>query len=155
MNSSKISEWVQIIGIFAVVLSLIFVGLQMQQTQEIAKATLYQMRSDSSTTIIGYMIASERAREVSAHVLAEGVRDLSPEDRSLHRFNCEAIFGHFENSHHLHTLGFLADEQWEADRRQLAQLMKGLCQPVWTQQTKETLRASFVDEIDNILRTEK
>ncbi len=36
MDSAKINDWMQIIGIFSLVASLIFVGLQMQQTQDIA-----------------------------------------------------------------------------------------------------------------------
>ena len=34
MGSAKISDWIQIIGIFALVASLIFVGLQMKQSQD-------------------------------------------------------------------------------------------------------------------------
>ena len=36
MDSSKLNEWVQVIGIFAVVASLVFVGIQVQQTEDIA-----------------------------------------------------------------------------------------------------------------------
>jgi len=36
MDSAKLNDWMQVIGIFAVVASLIFVGLQMKQAQDIA-----------------------------------------------------------------------------------------------------------------------
>lgn len=36
MNSANINDWMQIIGIFSLVASLIFVGLQLRQTQDIA-----------------------------------------------------------------------------------------------------------------------
>jgi hypothetical protein len=36
MDSSKLNDWLQVVGIFAVVASLIFVGLQMKQTDDIA-----------------------------------------------------------------------------------------------------------------------
>jgi hypothetical protein len=151
MNSSKLSEWMQIIGIFAVVLSLIFVGLEMRQTQEIARATLYQMRSDSSTTIGGYMIENEQAREVAVRVAIGGTESLSPEDFLLNRVTCDSILGHFENSHHLYTLGFLADEQWNADRSQLAELLSNMCRTTWTKSVKDNLRVSFVEEVNDIL----
>ena len=37
MDSSRLNDWVQIFGIFALVASLIFVGLQLRQSQEIAE----------------------------------------------------------------------------------------------------------------------
>ena len=36
MDSAKLSDWMQVIGFFALVASLIFVGLQIRQDQEIA-----------------------------------------------------------------------------------------------------------------------
>lgn len=36
MDSAKLNDWVQVLGIFALVASLIFVGLQIRQDQEIA-----------------------------------------------------------------------------------------------------------------------
>ena len=36
MDSGKLNDWMQVIGIFALVASLIFVGLQIRQTKEIA-----------------------------------------------------------------------------------------------------------------------
>lgn len=36
MDSTKLNDWMQVVGIFAVVASLIFLGLQMRQTQDIA-----------------------------------------------------------------------------------------------------------------------
>ena len=36
MDSRKLHDWMQVIGIFAVVASLVFVGLQIQQDQDIA-----------------------------------------------------------------------------------------------------------------------
>ena len=40
MDSAKLNDWMQVIGIFAVVASLVFVGLQMKQAQEIATVEL-------------------------------------------------------------------------------------------------------------------
>ncbi len=48
MDSAKLNEWMRIVGLFAVVASLIFVGLQMKQSQEIALADQYQSRAESA-----------------------------------------------------------------------------------------------------------
>ena len=41
MDSAKLNDWMQVIGIFALVASLIFVGMQLRQDQEIAEAQIY------------------------------------------------------------------------------------------------------------------
>ena len=41
LKSAKLHDWLQIVGIFALVLSLIFVGLQIRQEQEIAIVDTY------------------------------------------------------------------------------------------------------------------
>ena len=48
METSKISDWLQVMGMFGVMASLVFVGLQMKQTQEIALSSIYQSRSDAT-----------------------------------------------------------------------------------------------------------
>ena len=45
MDLAKLNDWMQLFGTFAIVASLIFVGLQMQQTQAIAVANQYQERA--------------------------------------------------------------------------------------------------------------
>ena len=45
MDSAKLNDWLQVIGLFAVVASLIFVGLQMRQTDAIALSEMYQERA--------------------------------------------------------------------------------------------------------------
>jgi len=49
MDSAKLNDWMQVVGIFAVVASLIFVGLQLQQDRELAAAQLFSDADDSIT----------------------------------------------------------------------------------------------------------
>jgi hypothetical protein len=48
MDSAKLNDWLQVIGIFALVASLIFVGMQMRQAQRIAIADSYQQQAGTS-----------------------------------------------------------------------------------------------------------
>ena len=41
MDSAKLNDWMQVIGIFALVASLIFVGFQVKQTDDIATDDLF------------------------------------------------------------------------------------------------------------------
>ena len=38
MDTQKLNDWMQLIGIFSVVVSLVFVGYQLKQSQDIAVA---------------------------------------------------------------------------------------------------------------------
>ena len=51
MISTKIYEWLQITGIFAVVASLIFVGIQLIQSQNIANADRFQQSISARAAI--------------------------------------------------------------------------------------------------------
>jgi hypothetical protein len=48
MDSAKLNDWLQVVGIFALVASLIFVGMQMRQAQRIAVADSYQQQAGTS-----------------------------------------------------------------------------------------------------------
>ena len=58
MDSTKLSDWMQVVGIFALFVSLVFVGLQMQQDHDIARATIYQDRA---------ALAAENLRALASH----------------------------------------------------------------------------------------
>ena len=47
LDSAKLNDWMQVVGIFAVVASLVFVGLQMRQDRQIAMSESYSTMTDS------------------------------------------------------------------------------------------------------------
>ena len=51
MDSAKLNDWVQVLGIFALVASLIFVGLQIRQDQEIAIVEAVSHRFDNAEAL--------------------------------------------------------------------------------------------------------
>jgi hypothetical protein len=51
MDQRKLSDWLQIVGMFGVIASLLFVGLQMKQSHEIALATQYQARAEATMNL--------------------------------------------------------------------------------------------------------
>jgi hypothetical protein len=44
VDTAKLNDWLQVVGFFAVVASLVFVGLEMRQAQEISVSQAYQSR---------------------------------------------------------------------------------------------------------------
>ena len=51
MNSAKLNDWLQVFGIFALVASLIFVGLQIRQDRDIATIEAMSARSDAISNL--------------------------------------------------------------------------------------------------------
>ena len=49
MNKVELNDWLQILGMLGVIASLIFVGLQMRQSQQIALAGQVQARAEMLT----------------------------------------------------------------------------------------------------------
>ncbi len=68
VDTSKINEWLQVVGMFGVIASLIFVGLQMKQTQQIALSSIYQGRSDASVESLVSAINSPEFLSASARI---------------------------------------------------------------------------------------
>ena len=52
MDSTKVNDWLQVVGLFGVIASLIFVGLEMQQAKQIALSAANQARTDASVEFI-------------------------------------------------------------------------------------------------------
>jgi hypothetical protein len=51
MESAKINDWLQVVGIFAVVASLIYVGLQMKQSQDNASTERSMLRAATNVDL--------------------------------------------------------------------------------------------------------
>ena len=57
MDTAKLNDWMQVVGMFALVASIVFVGLQMRQSHEIALANQYQARAEATQNM--YMTLQE------------------------------------------------------------------------------------------------
>ena len=64
MDSAKLNDWLQVFGIFALVASLIFVGLQMRQDRTIAMIDSLASRSEAISSLAD-MIGDNRALWIS------------------------------------------------------------------------------------------
>jgi hypothetical protein len=71
MNPERMHDWLQIVGMAAVVASLIFVGLQLKQSQEIAIAGQYQARFDSASGTASSVLQSNAALRVIGKAVRE------------------------------------------------------------------------------------
>ena len=147
MEPSRINSWMQVIGIFALVASLIFVGLQMKQTHEIALAGQYQARAE--TTMNMYMTMQESGVDMMRTQLVP-MNELAPGEQST-RINI-AVWGwtKYENHHFQYQAGYLNEETWAGLKLRLQDLYNDCDVRAVFDGNKRYMRASFVDYVESL-----
>lgn len=120
MDAAKLNDWMQVLGIFALVASLIFVGLQMRQEHEIARVMIYQERASSTAEVTASLASNPAAM---AAMIKSGIADpseeiqpdgwagpVSKQDMYVGAFAGIALFALTDNSHFQYEEGFLPEE---------------------------------------------
>jgi hypothetical protein len=127
MDTSKLNDWLQIVGLFGLMASLVFVGLQIKQDHEIALADSYQART--ATLVEAFNARAANTAALSAELRFLGINPNDPVKRpSLHILESAGILTELEyragiltalatwqqwnNSHYQTEMGFMPDEYW-------------------------------------------
>ena len=114
MATSKLREWLEIIGLFAVVASLVFVGLQMKQSQEIALSQASQARTGMSVETI--VSTAENPLFISAMTKGRRGEEQSPEEQAATSQYANAILFTYEDQYFQYSNGFLSEERWNGSK---------------------------------------
>ena len=130
MNSDKLNDWIQIVGMFAIVLSLLFVGYQLKQSQDIAIAAQNQERH--SIAIEYYVWQGQNDDMVNlvgarhrVHLSASGGSGDDRSDRfiGLAYIKARMRLSIYDNNHFQYQSGFMTMESW----RPYLHLTKRVC----------------------------
>ena len=119
MNSAKLNDWLQVAGMFAVVGSLIFVGLQMRQDHKIALSAIYQARAQMTVDISLASTVPEDFVSAIAKIYAGDVDEITPEELVTLEYNLGASIALLENNHYHYLSGYLSESHWAKSRRDL------------------------------------
>ena len=157
MKATNWKDVAELIGIAAIVASLIFVGLQMKQSHEIALAEIYQARTATVVDWDNDMASNILA--MTAFMKSEDGRfeEIQPFELWAGWYKTTGNLMLLENSHYQYTLGFLSEEHWVRVRRNLKQSMQD---PLFKQVMDATMfnrRDSFraiIEEIQRELESE-
>ena len=120
MNFAKLNDWMQVVGIFAVVLSLVFVGFQLKQSQEIAIAGQNQERQ---SVVIDYYAAQIQSDE-SVDAYGANHREHLDQDIGTESSRSDRLIGLsyissrmrlsiYDNNHFQFEAGFMTEESWQ------------------------------------------
>jgi len=162
MNTGKLQDWMQVIGLFGVIASLVFVGLQLRQDREIAIAAAYQARTSSSTDALASIannqvviraLAKAEYGDPQTLVHIEGfAAPLTAEELMAAQMSINSMATLIDNSYYQYQAGFLPEDHWLAVRSVVKSLISR--NPLWRAgltARPNTRRPEFNDMMDALL----
>jgi hypothetical protein len=156
MKSADWKDIAELIGIGAIVASLIFVGMQMKQSQEIAVADQYQDRADAALewylarmsndqplALTSMWVSDLASADNSPIQLRIALESESPDMLAVRYLSYRANLTMFDNYHFQHERGFLTDEAWQAYRVRLKGVLSDKVTAEMYRQQADHWRRSF------------
>ena len=124
MDSAKLNDWLQVIGLFGVIGSLVFVGLQMKQDRDIALSMAMQSRTESTIqNLLG--LASNPILASALDKIERGESNLlSLSEKRAMSLRAKASLYNLDNTHWQYSNGFISDEKWMASRAALKLVLR-------------------------------
>ena len=167
MNRENWKDGAEIIGVLAIVLSLIFVGLQIKQSREIALAAQYQARSDTWIGALSAQLQSDVALRVQGSrarnlQLPDGIdqikwkewHDVTPvEEIGYHHLSTFIFLRAVDNNYFQYQSGFLDRESWLVFRESLGEALSrdmSYVRLTYIRQ-KDMTRPAFRAEIERVI----
>ena len=154
----------ELVGIAAIVASLVFVGLQLKQSQEIAIADQYQNRSDAALEYWTAMTQSDATVAYWANRIVdfmesgaaeESLVSLYEEEGSEHLAVALMVFRSnitvFDNYQFQYEKGFMTDDAWQPFRERLKGLLSRSENAAFYRLGRLGLRSTFRDVCDQVL----
>jgi len=147
MLTEKVNDWLQIVGMAGIIGSLIFVGLQLKQSQDIAVSSQYQARLDSIIAVKGNLLQSDSLAHAIRKV--ENGESLGQFDILVLDLAVGQIFDLWETNHFQYVNGFVSEEHWQGVSREIdMSLGKTYVSEYWASNGL-TYSASFAEIIDS------
>jgi len=120
MDPAKLNDWMQVVGIFAVVVSLIFVGYQLKQSQDIAISGQNQERQSVAFDYYASLIQVDEVVDYYGaqhrhHLDANSNVENQRSDRmiGLSYIRSRMRLSIYDNNHFQFQSGFMTEESWQ------------------------------------------
>jgi hypothetical protein len=154
LASTTWKEIAELLGIAAIVASLIFVGLQMKQSQEIAIAAQYHDRAALAVDAFNQQIDSGMLPLWGTFLDEKHYPTMSVEQRG-HLYLWGTIYLTQADNHYFqYQSGFMEEEAWQAQYGTLKRVVRNPRSPVLPvlEKAQTQFRASFVVLINQIAK---
>ena len=136
----------EIIGVIAIVSSLLFVALELRQNRKLAEAAAYQARTDSEIAFQSLYVDPQKVAEASVKYTI-GAPTTAADDAHLLSTNW-VRYVHIENIHYQLESGMLAEDFWLAVLDGLKEQLEWAPNREWWKNNRTAFRTSFAAEID-------
>ena len=164
MKSEKVRTWVEGVGLLSIVASLVFVGMQMKQSQEIAISSQYQERSNAAVEMfigniqsdISLRLAGDRLRlgifgPESSEVLQEWGVERTPQELAWQFNNFLMLFAIYDNNHFQYSAGFLDEDSWLSFENRMRNVLTNPVHRATFKQMSSDFRAPFREIAEKVI----
>ena len=114
MKKVSLDTWVQLLGMLSVLAGLLFVGLEMRQSQRIAIGAHQQARAQMGIESAFHWSDNEMDTSV---FFGANARDLTKEEISFLRSDANVWWYIYESDFEQYELGLMEEEVWQAKLR--------------------------------------
>ena len=121
MNWEATSAVAEVIGVIAVVVSLIYLSVQIRQNTKVAKAATRQAIAESTERLGDDLINNSDMAEIFVKHMSGG--ELSPVENLRLQARCYRDLQHWENIHYQFNEGLVSRDQWLGFRKNLVTLL--------------------------------
>lgn len=152
MDTTKLNDWLQVIGIFAVFASLIFVGLEMRQAHKISLSQAYQSRTSAAAEWNSALAANPSALSALRKSSGGQDSDLTNEEYDALYRSLLGVIYLYDNAHYQYQEGFVTEGFWASTRASLKNLMKNpVANAVFVERLDASMRPEFRSVVISIL----
>jgi hypothetical protein len=159
MNWRSVAETV---GAIAIVGSLIFVGLQLQQSQEIAIGSQYQERANTAIEMFSAQLENDIALALRGAQIREAFEISDRNDLIGGRSDVEigvawvsfqTFFTVYDNNHFQYSAGYLDYDSWMAFRQRMITVLSVPLNRAFYEDMKSgnLIRPAFVEVVETAL----
>ena len=147
MKKVSLDVWIQLIGMLSIVASLIFVGLEMQQTQRIAIASAQEARMNANR---GYIRSMQESNLDAQSVFWEQNFDYeySPQEIGYRNSMHEQWFL-MENDFYQYQAGLMYKVTWESKKQAIGRIYNRCNARVIYESRKRALSPEFLQIVES------
>ncbi len=149
MDSAKLHDWLQILGVFGVIAGLVFLGYEIRQNHELMKAQTRQALAQSAIDLL----RGEAENGELASIVRRGNagEELSDDEFFRYRRANVAFFAYWENVFYQYEAGLIDDSEFIPQRRvwQMRTARPGI-HKVWCLH-RETFSPRVVAEVEGMM----
>lgn len=138
-----LNKWLTLIANLAIVLSIVFLGIEIHQNTNVARASAYRELTQDIASWRTVFATHPELNKAYTNRLVN--RPNSDSDRAALSWLNNNIMGSYENAYFYWQLGIIGDNQWQ-------RFQKGACIH-WKEQDRQTYKSPYLsDEFQNYMR---